>query len=239
MLGSVLTAHVHGSSLHGRNAQVNLCEPHPKAWKLDGNVLHFPKLGKIRLVVHRPLEGTPKSCTLVRDGDQWFVSIVCKIERADPVPRTDPVVAIDRGIVNFAATSDGKLTPGPQYLKASLKQLARAQRTAARRKKGSKNQKKAKRKVMRKHRKVRRQRSHFTHKESARYAKSHGVVVLEDLNVAGMMRGNCARGIADAGWSMFEQMLRYKLGWSGGSVKLVRAAYSSQECFACEYVDAA
>jgi len=218
---------------------VNLCEPHPKVWRLEGDRLHFPKLGTIRVVVHRSFEGTPKSCTLVRDGDQWFVSILCEITIPDPIQRTTPVVAIDRGITNFAGTSDGELISGPQYLKASLKRLRRAQRTSARRKKGSKNRKKADRRVMREHRKVRRQRNHFAHENSARYAKSHGVVVLEDLNIAGMMRGNCARGIADAGWSMFERMLRYKLGWSGGSVRLVTAAYSSQECFGCEHVDAA
>ena len=217
---------------------VNLCEPHPKGWKLSEATLHFPKLGKIRAVVHRPLEGTPKTCTLVRDGDQWFASISCEVTIPDPAPRTEPIVAIDRGILNFAATSDGDLIPGQRYLEASLKQLRRAQRTVSRRKKGSKNRKKADRRVMRKHCKIRRQRHHFAHEKSAEYTKSHGVIVLEDLNVAGMMRGNCARGIADAGWSMFEQMARYKQDWSGGSVKLVRAAYSSQECFACEHVDA-
>jgi len=217
---------------------VNFCEPHPKVWYLRGSTLTFPKLGKIRAVVHRQLEGTPKSCTLVRDGDQWFASILCEVTIPDPPPRAEPVVAIDRGIINFAGTSDGELICGPQYLKASLKQLARTQRTVSRRKKGSKNRKKADRRVTRKHRKVRRQRAHFLHKESARYAKSHGVIVLEDLNIAGMMRGNCARGIADSGWSMFERMLRYKQDWSGGSVQLERAAYSSQECAACGHIDA-
>ena len=217
---------------------VNLCEPHPKVWKLDGGILHFPKLGKIRVVVHRPREGTPKSCTLVRDGDQWFASILCEIEIPDPVPRTGPMVAIDRGITNFAATSDGELIPGPQFLKASRKKLHRSQRKLSRRKKGSKNYNKAKKQVMRDHRKVRRQRAHFLHEQSAQFTKSHGVVVLEDLNVAGMMRGNCARGIADSGWSMFQQMIRYKQDWSGGSVKLVRSAYSSQECAECGHADA-
>ena len=216
----------------------NLCEPHPKIWKLDGPTLHFPKLGKIRVVVHRPLEGTPKSCTLVREGDQWFASIACEIMIPDPPPRSGPVIAIDRGIVNFAGTSDGELIPGPQYLKASLKRLARAQRVVARRKKGSKNQEKAKHRAMRRHRKVRRQRAHFLHEKSAQFAKSHGVIVLEDLNVAGLMRGNCARGIVDSGWSMFERMVRYKQGWSGGSVKLEHAAYSSQECDRCVHIDA-
>jgi len=221
---------------------VNLSEPHPKQWRLDGSSLHFPKLGKIRVVVHRSLEGAPKSCTLVRDvrdGDQWFASILCEITIQDPMPRTKPVVAIDRGIINFAGTSDGELISGPQYLKASLKQLAYAQRNVSRRKKGSKNRKKAERCVMRLHREVRRQRAHFLHEQSTRFTKSHGVIVLENLNVAGMMRGNCARGIADSGWSMFERMLRYKFAWSGGSVQLVHAAYSSQECAACGHVDAA
>ena len=66
---------------------VNLCEPHPRIWRLDIDerdptcgALHFPKLGPMRVVVHRPLEGTRKTCTLVRDGDQWFASIVCEIE---------------------------------------------------------------------------------------------------------------------------------------------------------------
>ena len=218
---------------------VNLCEPHPKVWKLEGSTLHFPKLGKIRVVAHRPLEGKPKTCTLVRDGDQWFVSILCEIEKPDPAPRTGPVIAIDRGIINFAGTSDGDLIPGPQYLKAAQKQLTRAQRTLSRRKKGSQNYKKAKKAVTRRHRKVRRQRAHFLHVQSAQFTKSHGVIVFEDLNIAGMMRGNCARGIADAGWSMFEMMTRYKQDWTGGSVLLVPAQYSSQECFRCGHVDAA
>jgi putative transposase len=48
---------------------LGLTEPHPKVWRLDGSVLRFPKLGNLKTVVHRPLEGRPKSCTLRRDGD--------------------------------------------------------------------------------------------------------------------------------------------------------------------------
>jgi putative transposase len=150
------------------------------------------------------------------------------------VPRN----AIDRGITNFGATSDGDMNANPRNLEVSLACLARAQRNVSRKKKGSKNRDKAKARVAVLHRKVRRRRDHFLHVQSARLAKSHGVVVLEKLNVAGMIRGRCARQIADAGWSRFAEMLRYKLAWSGGSLVEVPAAYSSQTCSTCGCVDA-
>lgn len=217
---------------------LGLCEPHLKRWRLDGAVIRFPKLGNLRAVIHRPLEGTPKTCTLKRDGDQWFACISCVLDVPEPAPRTEPVVAIDRGIVIFGARSDGgDPIENPEYLLASMKRLAHAQRTVSRRKKGSQNQKKAKLRVARIHRLVRRQREHFLHVQSARLAKSHGVVVLEKLNVKGMIRGRCARSIADAGWSAFSAMLEYKQAWSGGSVEFVPAAYSSQTCSECGCVD--
>ena len=216
---------------------LGFCEPHPKAWRVDGSNVRFPKLGTLRTVMHRPLEGKPKTCTLKRDGDQWFVSIVCKLDAAEPTHREGPIVAIDRGIANFGATSDGDMIANPRCLEVSLKRLAHAQRVVSRRKKGSKNREKAKARVARIHRKVRRQRDHFLHVQSARLAKSHGVVVLEKLNVAGMIRGRCARSVADAGWSRFADMLRYKLAWSGGTLVEVPAAYSSQTCHACGHVD--
>ena len=221
----------------GRDA-LSFCEPHPKTWRVDGSNIRFPKLGTLRTVMHRALEGKPKTCTLKRDGDQWFVSIVCELDVAEPAPRAGPVVAIDRGVANFGATSDGDMIANPRHLERALKRLARAQRTVSRRKKGSKNREKAKVRVARIHRKVRRQRDHFLHVQSARIAKSHGVVVLEKLNVAGMIRGRCARSIADAGWSRFAEMLRCKLAWSGGSLVEVPAAYSSQTCSECGAVDA-
>jgi putative transposase len=218
---------------------LGLTEPDPKMWRLDGGILRFPKLGNLRAVIHRPIEGKPKSCTLKREGDQWFVSLLCEVEASAPMPRTAPVIAIDRGITYTLADSDGKLTENPRFYEHAMKRLARAQRIVSRRKKGSKNQEKAKLRVMRLQRKTRRQREHFLHVESSRLAKSHGVVVIEKLNVAGMIRSQLARSIADAGWSKFATMLRYKLAWSGGALLEVPAAYSSQTCSACGHVDAA
>jgi putative transposase len=208
-------------------------------WHLVGTTLHFPKLGPIRAVVHRPLEGVAKSCTLLRDGDQWFASIVCEVTIPAPTPRTSPVVAIDRGITVLAATSDGELIANPRFGERSARRLARAQRRVARRKKGSANRAKAALAAEKIHRKIRRQRAHHHHVLSTRIAKSHGVVIVEKLNVAGLKQGSLGRVISDAGWSQLASMLRYKLAWTGGILVEVPAAYSSQTCFACGAIDRA
>jgi putative transposase len=100
---------------------------------------------------------------------------------------------------------------------------------------------------------VRRQRDHHLHVLSAHYAKHHGVVVVEDLNIRGMTKSaagtkespgkNVAakaglnRAIVDAGWGRFAMMLDYKLKWRGGVLLKVPAHHSSQTCAECEHVD--
>lgn len=219
---------------------IGLCEPHPKTWRLDESGLRFPKLGPMRIVQHRPWVGTPKTCTLRRDGDQWFASIVCESEIALPEHRTEPRVALDRGVVNLVADSDGRLVENPRFYEQATRRLAHASRVVSRRKKGSQNREKAKARVARLHRKVRRQREHVLHYLSSTYAKSHGTVAVEKLQTKNMVRvgGGLARSIGAAGWGRLIEMLRYKLAWAGGNLVEVSAAYSSQECFACEHVSA-
>ena len=230
-------------------------EPHPKAWRLDGSTLHFPKLGGMRAVVHRPIEGKPKTCTLRRDGDEWYASIVCEIEVVEPAPRHEPVVALDRGVVNVVADSDGNIVESPRFYARAMKKLARAQRNLSRKKKGSKNREKAKARVAKIHRKVRRQREHFVHNLSARYAKSHGTVIVEKLQIKNMptsaagsveepgtnvrQKAGLNRGILDAAWGALHWQLGYKLAWTGGRRVDVNPAYGSQTCSACGHVDAA
>jgi putative transposase len=219
---------------------LGLTEPHPKVWRLDGCILRFPKLGNLRAVVHRPLVGSPKSCTLRREGDQWFVSILCELELPDPEPKTEPVVALDRGVHNLVGDSDGSLVPNPAHLERALKRLARAQRIVSRRQKGSKKRQKAIARLNRLHRKIRRQREHVLHTLSSAYAKSHGTVIVERLQIGGMVRANSglARRILGSGWGRLVEMLRYKLAWQGGRLIEVPAAHSSQTCSACGHVDA-
>ena len=218
---------------------VAITEPHPKTFRLTETGVVFPKLGEIRAVFHRPIAGIPNRCTIVREVDQWVVSVQCEQDIQEPEPTTRPAVAIDCGVANLLADSDGGLVPNPKHLEAALTRLARAQRVVSRRQKGSRRRERAKRCVAKLHRKIRRQRQHLLHVLSHRYAKSHGVVIVEKLNVAGMVRGGLGRQISGAGWSSFCSMLRYKLEATGGTLVEVPAAYSSQTCPACGTIDAA
>lgn len=218
---------------------VNITGPRSARFRLTADGLVFPKLGEIRAALHRPIRGTPKRCTISREVDQWFVSILCEQDVPDPEIRTGPIVAIDCGITNLLADSDGVLTPNQKHLEQSLTKLRRAQRVVARREKGSRRRERAKIRVAKIHRKIRRQRAHVLHELSSRYAKSHGVVVVENLNIAGMVKSGLGRHIAGAGWGIFCTMLRYKLEATGGTLVEVPAAYSSQACAQCGVADAA
>lgn len=218
---------------------IALTEPHPGVFRLTGAGVVFPKLGELRAVLHRPPEGTPKRCTLRREVDQWFVSIQCEREVADLGPRTAPVVALDRGVSVLLADSDGTRVSNPRHWEEALHRLAHAQRVVARRREGSQRRARAKLRVAKLHRKIRRQRRHVLHVLSHRYAKSHGVVVVEKLDVASMVRGGLGGRIHAAGWSSFCELLRYKLEATGGTLVEVPAQYSSQTCAACGLIDAA
>jgi putative transposase len=107
---------------------VAICEPHPKTWSLVDGQVRFPKLGILETVMHRPIEGKPKTCSLVRDGDAWFASIVCELAGEAPAPgtATGPAVALDRGIALLIADSDGRTVENPKPLARSRRRLARA-----------------------------------------------------------------------------------------------------------------
>lgn len=217
----------------------SLSEMHPGKFCLSQGTLRFPKIGAIPAIIHRPLVGAPRTCTITRNVDQWFVSVVCEQQDAAPPPRSGPVVALDRGVTNLLADSEGQVVVNPAHLEAALLRLAHAQRVVSRRVRGSRRCDRARVQVAKLHRTISRQRSHFLHVLSNHYAKSHGVVVIEKLNVQGMARSRLARQIYGASWSAFGRMLRYKLEAVGGTLVEVPAAYSSQTCSACGAINAA
>jgi putative transposase len=108
----------------------------------------------------------------------------------------------------------------------------------ARKQKGSKNRAKAARKVAVAHSQVRRARNDFLHATSTRLVRGNDVIVIEDLNVSGMLRNRrLARAISDCGWSSFRHMLDYKtVKWGKRLVVIDRFCPSSKRCSVCGHI---
>jgi putative transposase len=143
-------------------------------------------------------------------------------------------VGIDLGTnPNFLITSEGEMVRAPRYFHKSQEKLAHAQRSLARKKRSSHRRKQARRRLTRLHRKVANQRKDFHHKLARNLVKRYGTIVHENLNILGLARGSTAKGVHDAGWAQFLQILAYKAEEAGRRVIGVDPRHTSQDCPAC------
>jgi putative transposase len=156
-------------------------------------------------------------------------------------------VGVDRGLSVFlvAATADGtelaRISDPPKPLSAGMKQQRRLSKSLSRKKKGSHNRKEAAARLGRHHNHVANVRRHFLHQVSNEVVKTHDRLVIENLNVAGMLANHrLASAISDAGWAEFARMLTYKQAWRGGDlVEADRWYPSTRLCPHCGAISSA
>lgn len=206
----------------------------PQKWRLSKGYVFIPKVGEVKWIKHRPLQGEPKKITIIQDGNHWYCSVLCEFELPDRAKDGSSLVGIDVGLKSFATLSNGAVIDNPKHLRKSEKRLANAQKKLSKKGKGGQNRKKQKRRVQKLHRKIRNQRLDFLHKTSASVIAKHSVV-LEDLNVKGMMKNRClSKAISDAGWFEFRRQLDYKAKWNGKLFIVVeRREPTSKKCSCC------
>jgi putative transposase len=159
-------------------------------------------------------------------------------ERAVP-ENAGSVIGVDLGVKSLATFSDGTVIANPRHLKRRLKKIKHFHRAVSRKVKGSKNRKKAARRLGRLYRQVANQRANTLHQLTAMLAKTKQVIVIENLNVNGMLKNHqLAQSIADVGFGEFRRQLRYKAAWYGARVVLAdRWEPSSKTCSGCGWVD--
>ena len=200
----------------------------------DGRHILLSKIGSIKLVYSRLVEGKIKTCQIVKDIDQWFVVLTCETPAIKLPESTKPTIGIDVGITTLATMSDGTTIDNPRTLKKSQKKLATAQRRLSRKTKGSNRRAKQRTVVAKVHRKIRRQREDFLHKTSTQLVEKYGCICFEDLNITGMLKNHClAKHIADASWDKLIQFTTYKAESASGRVVLVDPRGTSQRCSGC------
>ena len=184
----------------------------------------------------------PTMVAVCREPDgRWYVTLAVDAAAPVPLPETGRAVGVDLGVTSFAVTSDGQWIANPRLLERKARSLARYQRRLARCRKGSANRVKAAARVARAHRKVRNARRDFLHRVTTVLVRENDMIVIEDLNVAGMLRNrHLARAISDCGWSEFRRQLAYKCERAGRQLVVTGRWYpSSKICSACGHVLAA
>jgi putative transposase len=202
--------------------------------RLDNGFLVLSKIGRIAVRWSRPLEGTPKTVTISREADGWYVCISCADVPTQPLPLTGQETGIDLGLESFATLADGTMIHNPRCYRRAERRLKTAQRKVARRKKGSNRRRKAVKLLAKAHQQVKRQRHDFQHKAALTLVRAYDTIYHEDLQTANMLKNHhLAKSIQDAGWSAFLSILNAKAAYAGRRVVGVPPAYTSQICSGC------
>ena len=195
-------------SKHGRQSI-----QYPQSVKLDGNRVYLPKVGWVKGVVHREIVGKLKTVTVSRNAcGQFHAAVLTDTGMPMPPVSTEgKAIGIDVGLLDLAVTSDGSKFANPRHITAAERNLKRKQRKLARKVKGSNSRAKARRLVARAHQRVADARRDHLHKLSRRIVNENQVVVVEDLNMKGMVKNpNLAKAISDAGWGTLTHFIEYK-----------------------------
>jgi len=215
---------------------------YPQNVTIKGDCLIVPKIGEIKAVFHREVVGTLKTVTISKTpSDKYYASILYETEDLENSNTEDKTIGIDLGLKDFAIVHDGEEVTkysNPKHLERHEKNLARKQQKLARKVKGSKARQKFRKLIAKVHERVSNTRQDFLHKLSRKLVDKSQVIVVENLNVKGMVRNRkLSKAISDVGWGMFVNFLAYKLERKEGKlVEIDRFFPSSKKCSCCGHV---
>ncbi len=244
---------------HHRKHRGDSCRfPDPKQFEWNEAGIRLPKLGWVEWVMHRPVEGIPRSVTVKRVADRWFAVVLAELPDTANAPansNTRPAVGVDINTVDTIVKSDGAVIRLPRVSEKEWKRLADLKRQSARQVKASRNREKTKRKIADLYARWARRRLDAIHRATTHLAKNHGTVCVEALRVANMTRSakgtedepgrnvrqkaGLNRSFLDVAPGTILRILAYKVLRWGGTMRRCDPAYTSQDCSVCGHRDAA
>ncbi len=210
-----------------------------KTLAVSENTVKLPKLGEIKCIVTRPVQGRILNMTISQTPTKkYFVSICCTDVELDPLPLTGKETGVDVGIRSLAILSDGTKYENNEHLAKNLKKLARLQRQFSRQERGSRRHEKTRMKIAELHERITNQRTDALHKLTTDLVREYDMIAVETLDIKGMMgqkkSHDLARRIGDAAWGTLLSQLEYKADWYGKMVVSVDKTFpSTQICSAC------
>jgi putative transposase len=207
--------------------------------KVVGEYIQLPRIGYVR--TKEPLykfKGRILGVTVSKEADRWYCSLSVEVDRIISKSTSDEIIGIDLGLKDFAVITNGEgfdYKQAPKPHKKRLEKNKLLHRQLDKKQKGSNNRKKAQLRLSRNYRNIRNERKDSLNKLTTELAKTKSVIVIEDLNVKGMMGNHkLARSISDVSWGDFHRQLEYKTVWYGSKlIKIDRFFPSSKMCSKC------
>jgi putative transposase len=214
----------------------SLLFPQFKQSPIAGNNLLLPKLGTVRINLHRPISHgfVVKQVRIIKKASRWYASIAlqCDVSVPDPIPHGHPI-GVDIGLEKFLATSDGSIVKPPKFFKSLQSQLKLLQRRLSRKTKRSKNYEKARIKVALAHHTIDNTRKDFHFKQAHALCDASDMVFMEDLDYTVMAKGMFGKHMLDAGFGAFRTIVKYVCWKRDKFFAVVNSRGTSQECPEC------
>ena len=198
------------------------------------NGLLLSKIGAIKIILHRPIEGKIKTLTIQRDTvGNWYACFACDVE-PEPLPFNELAIGIDMGLECFAKFSYGGGIDNPRFFRRDEPALAKAQRKLSKAEKGTPERAKRRKAVQHIHQRIANRRKDFAHQKSRELVNAFGFMAFEDLRIKNMLQNHrLAKSISDAAWNQLIAYTTYKAENAGRVVVLVEPRNTSKQCSCC------
>jgi putative transposase len=198
--------------------------------------VYLAKIGDLKPVWSRELPSEPSSVTVIKDcANRYFLSFVVEIQPVQ-LNAKNQSIGIDLGIKTFAVMSNGEKATSPNYRTIDCK-IRKLQKQLARQQKGSNRRNITRLRIARLHNQIADLRKDFLHKLSTKIVSENQTIVLEDLNVSGMVKNRkLARAISQQGWREFRTLCEAKSEKFGRNLSVIsRWEPTSQVCSDCGF----